>query len=178
MSRIGRKPIVLPEGVELVIEGRAVRVTGPKGSLEWNLPEGIVANVEDGLVKLERNDESRTTRAMHGLAGALLSNMVEGVSKGFTKSLEIVGVGYRATSKGRGVDLSLGFSHPVYFEPPEGVTIEVPQPNKIVVSGIDKQKVGQVAAQLRAVRPPEPYKGKGVRYEGETIRRKAGKTGV
>jgi len=178
VSRIGRKPIVLPNGVEIAIDGRAVRVSGPKGSLEWTLPEGIVAHVEDGLVRLERTNESRTTRAMHGLAGALVSNMVEGVSRGFTKTLEIVGVGYRASSKGRGVDLSLGFSHPVHFEPSEDVTIDVPQPNKIVISGVDKQKVGQVAAQLRALRPPEPYKGKGVRYEGEAIRRKAGKTGV
>lgn len=178
MSRIGKKQIAIPDGVDLDIDGRKICVSGPKGSLEWTLPEGIVVSVEDGAIRLDRTAEERSIRALHGLAGALVSNMVEGVSKGFTKSLEIVGVGYRAASKDRGVDLSLGYSHQIHYEPPDGVTIEVPAPNKIVVSGIDKQKVGQVAAELRAMRPPEPYKGKGVRYEGETIRRKAGKTGA
>ncbi len=178
MSRIGRKPIPVPAGVEVSIDGKHLTVKGPKGSLDWVLPEGISASLEDGVLSLQRSNEDRKTRAMHGLAGALVSNMVEGVSRGFTKALEIVGVGYRAAAKGRGVELSLGFSHPVHYEPPEGVTIEVPAPNKLVVSGIDKQKVGQVAAELRSFRPPEPYKGKGVRYEGEEVRRKAGKTGA
>lgn len=178
MSRIGKKPIAVPDGVDVTIDGASVRVKGPKGSLEWTLPEGIVASVDNGLLRLDRSNEDRTTRAMHGLAGALVSNMVEGVSTGFTRTLEIVGVGYRAAPKGQGVDLSLGFSHSIHYEPPEGVTIDVPAPTKLVVSGIDKQKVGRVAAELRAMRPPEPYKGKGVRYEGEAIRRKAGKTGA
>jgi large subunit ribosomal protein L6 len=178
VSRIGKRPIPIPDGVELAIDGRNVTAKGPKGSLQWTLPEGILASMSDGVVRLERSGEDRTTRAMHGLAGALVSNMVEGVSKGFTKTLEIVGVGYRAAAKGRGVDLSLGHSHSIHYDPPEGVTIEVPAPNKLVISGIDKQMVGQVAAELRRMRPPEPYKGKGVRYEGEIIRRKAGKTGA
>ncbi len=178
MSRIGNRPISVPDGVDLEVDGRNLRVRGPKGALEWTLPEGITISVEDGVVRVRRSSDDRTVKAMHGLAGALISNMVVGVSKGYTKSLEIVGVGYRAQAKGRGVELSLGYSHPIVYEPPEDITLEVPSPTKIVVSGIDKQKVGQVAAELRSFRPPEPYKGKGVRYEGEQVRRKAGKTGA
>jgi large subunit ribosomal protein L6 len=175
MSRIGKRPIQIPDKVRVAVEGRRIVVEGPLGSLDWELPEGISINVDDGVIRLSRDSDDRTKRALHGLAGALVRNMVEGVERGFSKSLELVGVGYRAASKGNGVELSLGYSHPIYYEPPEGVQIEVPAPNKLVVRGIDKQKVGQVAADLRRFRPPEPYKGKGVRYEGETIRRKAGK---
>jgi large subunit ribosomal protein L6 len=175
MSRIGKRPIQIPDKVRVAVEGRRIVVEGPLGSLDWELPEGISITVGDGEIRLSRDSDDRTKRALHGLAGALVRNMVEGVERGFSKSLELVGVGYRAASKGNGVELSLGYSHPIYYEPPEGVQIEVPAPNKLVVRGIDKQKVGQVAADLRRFRPPEPYKGKGVRYEGETIRRKAGK---
>jgi large subunit ribosomal protein L6 len=175
MSRIGKRPIQIPDKVRVAVEGRRIVVEGPLGSLDWELPEGISITVDDGVIRLSRDSDDRTKRALHGLAGALVRNMVEGVERGFSKSLELVGVGYRAASKGNGVELSLGYSHPIYYEPPEGVQIEVPAPNKLVVRGIDKQKVGQVAADLRRFRPPEPYKGKGVRYEGETIRRKAGK---
>jgi large subunit ribosomal protein L6 len=175
MSRIGKRPIQIPDKVRVAVEGRRIVVEGPLGSLDWELPEGISITVDDGVIRLSRDSDDRTKRALHGLAGALVRNMVEGVERGFSKSLELVGVGYRAASKGNGVELSLGYSHPIYYEPPEGVQIEVPAPNKLIVRGIDKQKVGQVAADLRRFRPPEPYKGKGVRYEGETIRRKAGK---
>lgn len=175
MSRIGRRPIAIPDGVTVAVDGRRVEVKGPKGQLDWELPEGISLRVEEKVARLERSGDDRKSRALHGLAGALVANMVRGVSEGFSKSLELVGVGYRAAAKGRGVELSLGFSHPVYYEPPEGVKIDVASPTKLVVSGVDKQKVGQVAAEIRRFRPPEPYKGKGIRYEGEEIRRKAGK---
>lgn len=175
MSRIGRRPIPIPDGVSVAVDGRRVEVKGPKGQLDWLLPDGISLRVEEKVARLERSSDDRKSRALHGLAGALVANMIRGVSEGFSKSLELVGVGYRAAAKGKGVELSLGFSHPVYYEPPDGVKIDVPSPTKLVVSGVDKQKVGQVAAEIRRFRPPEPYKGKGIRYEGEEIRRKAGK---
>jgi len=178
MSRIGKAPIPVPNGVEVTITGRHVAVTGPKGSLERDVPGEITVRQDDGVLVVERPDDERQNRAMHGLVRSLLNNMVVGVTDGFTKELEIVGVGYRATASGAtAVDLALGFSHPVKVQAPEGVTFEVPAPNRIAVRGSDKELVGQVAANIRKLRKPEPYKGKGVRYAGEVVARKAGKTG-
>jgi large subunit ribosomal protein L6 len=178
MSRVGRTPIALPDGVEVRLTGTRVAVTGPRGTLERDVPEPITVRRDDSELLVERPDDERRNRALHGLVRSLVDNMVTGVTRGFTKELEIVGVGYRATAGGPGrLDLALGFSHPVFVEAPDGITFEVPAPNRIVVSGIDKEKVGQVAADIRAWRKPEPYKGKGVRYAGERILRKAGKAG-
>jgi large subunit ribosomal protein L6 len=178
MSRIGLFPVALPSGVEISIEGQRVVVKGPKGTLEHRFHDRVKVMVEDGQARVERLDEERESRALHGLSRALLANMVHGVSEGFSRELQIVGVGYRTNLKGRDLELLVGYSHPVQIEAPEGVTFEVPEPNRIVVRGIDKQVVGQVAADIRAVRPPEPYKGKGIRYADEVVRRKAGKAGV
>ena len=176
MSRIGRTPIEVPSGVDITVTGRHVEVKGPKGTLTRDLPEPITVRRDDGQLLVERPDDERANRALHGLARSLVANMVTGVTTGFTKELEIVGVGYRATAAGpRRVDLALGFSHPVWVEAPDGITFEVPAPTRIVVSGIDKEAVGQVAANIRKIRKPEPYKGKGVRYAGERVLRKAGK---
>ena len=178
MSRIGRAPIPLPDGVDVTVEGRRVTVTGPKGTLARDLPGAITVRQDDGRLLVERPDDERQTRALHGLARSLVNNMVVGVTDGFQKDLEIVGVGYRATPQGPGrVDLALGFSHIVPVEAPEGITFDVPAPTRISVKGIDKEVVGQVAADIRAIRKPEPYKGKGVRYAGERVVRKAGKAG-
>lgn len=177
MSRIGNKPIDLPSGVDLKVEGTSVTVKGSKGELSRRFSERIGFSVDEGVVTVTRPDDTRESKALHGLSRALLNNMVVGVSEGFTKQLEIQGVGYRAALKGRDVELQVGFSHPVVVEAPEGVTLEVPEPTKISVSGIDKEIVGQVAADIRNIRPPEPYKGKGIRYAGERVRRKAGKAG-
>jgi large subunit ribosomal protein L6 len=177
MSRIGNKPVDLPQGVDVKIDGRLVTVKGSKGELARNFHERIGFDLEEGVVNVTRPDDERESRALHGLSRALLANMVMGVSDGFRKELEIHGVGYRASLKGSDVELLVGFSHPVLVEAPEGVTFEVPEPTRIVVSGIDKEQVGQVAANIRKVRPPEPYKGKGIRYTGEYVRRKAGKAG-
>jgi large subunit ribosomal protein L6 len=177
MSRIGKKPIVLPSGVKLALGGAGeVTVTGPKGSLSWQLPKGVSANVQDSTVVVERASESREDRAKHGLSRALINNMVVGVSAGFQRDLEIHGVGFKAAVKGKQLDLSLGFSHPVLFDIPEGIKITVAENTKVKVEGIDRQLVGQVAANIRGFYPPEPYKGKGVRYAGEAIQRKEGKT--
>lgn len=175
MSRIGQSPISIPSGVEVTISGRTVRVKGPKGELEERIPEGISVAQEDSEIKVHRADEQRETKALHGLVRSLVNNMVDGVTKGFEKSLEIQGVGYRAQKRGNDLELSVGFSHAVTKPAPEGIEFDVPQPTRIVVRGIDKELVGQVAAEIRAIRKPEPYKGKGIRYEGEQIRRKAGK---
>jgi large subunit ribosomal protein L6 len=176
MSRIGRSPIEVPSGVDITVTGQHVEVKGPKGTLVRDVPEPIVVRQEDGQLLVERPDDERGNRALHGLVRSLVANMVTGVTAGFTKELEIVGVGYRATAAGPGrVDLALGFSHPVWVEAPDGITFEVPAPTRIVVSGIDKEAVGQVAANIRKIRKPEPYKGKGVRYAGERVLRKAGK---
>jgi len=176
MSRVGKSPISVTAGVKVDIAGSQVTVTGPQGKLEHTLPPGISARAEDSTVLVERHDDERNHRALHGLSRALVSNMVVGVSAGFTKDLEIVGVGYRATAQGpKKLELALGFSHPVVIEAPEGIDFEVPVPTKITVKGIDRQLVGQVAADIRKIRKPEPYKGKGVRYAGELVRRKAGK---
>ncbi|NLY90999.1 MAG: 50S ribosomal protein L6 [Firmicutes bacterium] len=177
MSRIGFKPINVPAGVELKIDGNFLRVKGPKGELSQEIPEGIRV-VQDGtVIKVERADEDRYYKALHGLTRSLIANMVEGVTNGFAKTLEINGVGYRAAKQGNKLVLTVGFSHPVEFEAESGIEFEVPAANRIIVKGIDKQRVGQIAAEIRGVRPPEPYKGKGIKYVDETIRRKAGKAG-
>jgi large subunit ribosomal protein L6 len=176
MSRIGRTPIDLPDGVDITVTGNNVSVKGPRGTLTRDVPEPITVRQADGQLLVERPDDERTNRALHGLVRSLVANMVTGVTAGFTKELEIVGVGYRATAAGPAkVDLALGFSHPVSVDAPDGITFEVPAPTRIVVSGIDKETVGQVAANIRKIRKPEPYKGKGVRYAGERVLRKAGK---
>ena len=176
MSRVGRSPIPLPSGVEVDIQGRRVSVKGPKGTLVRELPGEITVRRDDGALLVERPDDERHNRALHGLARSLVNNMVVGVTEGFTKELEIVGVGYRATAQGPSrLELAVGYSHIVPVDAPEGVTFEVPQPTRITVRGIDKEAVGQVAADIRAVRKPEPYKGKGIRYAGEVVQRKAGK---
>lgn len=176
MSRIGKQPIPVPSGVEVKIEGSTVTVTGPKGSLVQTFNEDMTVALEEGVLSVSRPSDERHHRSLHGLTRTLLSNMVVGVSEGFHKNLEIVGVGYRAELKGSDIQLALGFSHPVLVKAPDGITFEVPAPTRITVRGIDKQRVGQVAAEIRKWRKPEPYKGKGVRYEGEHVRRKLGKT--
>ncbi len=176
MSRVGRAPITVPSGVEVSVAGAHITVKGPKGTLERDLPGEITVRQEDGTLLVERPNDERQNRALHGLVRSLVNNMVVGVSEGFRKDLEIVGVGYRATAKGdTKLELALGFSHPVSVDAPSGVTFEVPTPTQIGVIGIDKEAVGQVAANIRKIRKPEPYKGKGVRYRDEHVRRKAGK---
>jgi len=177
MSRIGKMPVTVPSGVDVSIEGARVTVKGPKGELSREFPERISFEVDEGVITVTRPDDARESKALHGLSRALLHNMMVGVSEGYTKELEIQGVGYRAALKGSSVELQVGYSHSVVVDPPEGVAFEVPEPTKIKVSGIDKELVGQVAANIRKVRPPEPYKGKGIRYSGEYVRRKAGKAG-
>jgi len=175
MSRIGKEPISVPSDVQVSIEGRSVGVTGPKGSLDLDLPGEINVRQEDGTVLVERPNDDRKNKALHGLTRSLINNMVIGVSEGFKKELEIVGVGYRAAKSGDGLELQLGFSHPVKVKAPDGITFDVPEPTQIIVSGINKEVVGQVAADIRSYRKPEPYKGKGIRYAGEHVARKAGK---
>lgn len=177
MSRIGKNPIQVPSGVDIKIDGSDVTVKGPKGELKRRFHERVTISVDDGVATVDRNDESRQARALHGLSRALLANMVTGVSDGYRRELEIQGVGYRAQLKGKDLELQVGYSHPVTIPAPSGITFEVPEPTKVAVSGIDKEMVGQVAANVRKVRPPEPYKGKGIRYAGEYVRRKAGKAG-
>jgi large subunit ribosomal protein L6 len=178
MSRVGRSPIIVPKGVEVSIAGAHITVKGSKGTLERDIPGEITVREEDGQLIVERPNDERQNRALHGLVRSLVNNMVVGVNEGFRKELEIVGVGYRATPKGDNVlDLALGFSHPVSVKAPVGITFEVPTPTQIAVIGTDKEIVGQVAANIRAIRKPEPYKGKGVRYRGERVVRKAGKSG-
>ncbi len=182
MSRVGKKPIPVPSGVEITLDGPRVGVTGPLGRLERVFPEAMAVSMdktsEQGTVlTVSRPDDQRENRALHGLSRALLANMVQGVAEGFRRELQIVGVGYRAALKGSTLELQLGFSHLVTVEAPDGITFEVPEPTRIMVSGVDKEQVGQVAADIRKVRPPEPYKGKGVRYLNEQVRRKAGKAG-
>jgi large subunit ribosomal protein L6 len=176
VSRIGRQPIPVPSGVEVNIEGSTVTVKGAKGTLTQRMPEEMALSMEDGVLTVTRPTDERRHRSLHGLTRTLLANMVTGVSDGFSKNLEIVGVGYRASMKGSDIEMLLGFSHSVLIKAEPGITLEVPAPTKITVRGIDKQRVGQVAAEIRGWRPPEPYKGKGVRYEGEHVRRKLGKT--
>lgn len=178
MSRIGKVPVPVPSGVDITISGALVTVKGPKGSLEHVIPAPIeVALAEDGALVVTRPNDERTSRALHGLTRTLLANMITGVTEGYEKKLEIVGTGYRVTAKGSDLEFALGFSHPVVISAPDGITFAVEAPTKFSVSGIDKQQVGEVAANIRKIRKPEPYKGKGVRYAGEIVRRKAGKAG-
>jgi large subunit ribosomal protein L6 len=177
MSRIGRKPIPVPKGVTVTLEGNVVRVKGPKGELERTLHPAITAAQEDGTIVMARPSDEPEHRALHGLSRTLVANMIEGVTTGFQKTLEITGVGYKAEPRPYGLQLALGFSHPVQFRAPSGIKLSAPNPTTVVVEGANKEIVGQVAAELRSLRPPEPYKGKGIKYVGEQIRRKAGKAG-
>ncbi len=177
MSRIGRKPIEIPSGVTITINNNTVTVKGPKGELTNTFNPDITINVEENVINVTRPSDVKEHRALHGTTRALLFNMVEGVSKGFEKSLELIGVGYRAQKQGKKLVLNVGYSHPVEIEPEEGIEIDVPANTKVIVKGINKERVGAIAANIRDVRPPEPYKGKGIRYEGEFVRRKEGKTG-
>jgi large subunit ribosomal protein L6 len=175
MSRVGRKPIPIPKGVRVEKSNGVIKVSGPKGELTAQVHPRIEVEISSDQILVKRKSDARIDKALHGLWRALINNMIVGVTEGYAKKLEIVGIGYRAELKGKALVLYLGYSHPIIFIPPDGVKIEVPQPTNIVVSGIDKQLVGQVAAKIRSFRPPEPYKGKGIRYEGEVIRMKAGK---
>lgn len=177
MSRIGRKPIVIPAGVDVTIDGGTVTVKGPKGALSRTVHQNMNVAMGDGVINVTRPDDNKLNRSLHGLTRSLVANMVEGVEKGFTKVLEINGVGYRAAKQGKDLVMNIGYSHQVIVSEIDGITIEVPSPNKIVICGPDKQKVGQFAAQVREKRPPEPYKGKGIKYVDEHIRRKEGKAG-
>jgi large subunit ribosomal protein L6 len=177
MSRIGRLPIDIPAGVDVKVDGAAVTVKGPKGELALNVASPIEVKVEDNQVLVTRPDDERESRALHGLTRSLIANQIIGVTQGYTTGLEIVGTGYRVAQKGSSVEFALGFSHPVTVEPPAGITLTVEGNNKITVAGIDKQAVGETAANIRKIKKPEPYKGKGIRYAGEVVRRKAGKAG-
>lgn len=178
MSRIGKMPITVPAGVTVTIEDNHVTVKGPKGELTRQINKNMKLTMDNGVITVERPDDEKESRSLHGLSRTLINNMIIGVTQGFSKTLEINGVGYRAAKQGQNINFTLGFSHPVVKEPPAGITFEVPAPNKIVVSGVDKEVVGAVAADIRTLRPPEPYKGKGIRYEGEHVRRKIGKAGA
>ncbi|HEY0035997.1 MAG TPA: 50S ribosomal protein L6 [Longimicrobium sp.] len=177
MSRIGRRPIPVPAGVDVTIDGNTVRVKGPRGELSRTLHSDVIVRRQDGEILVERPSDEPRFRALHGLSRTLVANMIDGVTTGFTKTLEIVGVGYRAETKPFGLTLALGYSHPIDYKAPEGITLRAVNPTTVEVSGTDKEVVGQVAAEIRSLRPPEPYKGKGVKYQGEVIRRKAGKAG-
>ena len=177
MSRIGNKPITVPAGVEVKLDGQKITVKGPKGTLEREIHSNITVKHEDGQIKVERPNDEKENRSLHGLTRSLINNMIEGVSKEFTKELEINGVGYRAQKQGKNLVLTLGYSHSINMLEPEGITYEVPNPNSIIVKGIDKELVGQMAAEIRTKRPPEVYRGKGIKYVYEHIRRKEGKTG-
>lgn len=177
MSRIGKQPIVIPSGVTVTVENNLVTVKGPKGELTRQINKDMILEQEAGQLLVSRPSDNKTHRSLHGLSRTLIANMVTGVTAGFTKTLEIVGVGYRAAKAGNNVNMTLGFSHPVVIEPPAGITLDVPAPNRIVISGINKESVGAIAANIRSLREPEPYKGKGIKYEGEFVRRKVGKAG-
>lgn len=177
MSRIGRMPIDIPAGVTVTVDGQDVTVKGPKGELSLTVASPIEAKVEENQVVVTRPDDERASRSLHGLTRTLINNNIIGVTQGYEKKLEVVGTGYRVSSKGQGVEFALGYSHPITVDPPQGITFTVEGNDKLTVSGIDKQAVGEVAANIRKLRKPEPYKGKGVRYEGERVRRKAGKAG-
>jgi len=178
MSRIGKLPIQVPTGVDVTIDGQHVTVKGPKGTLTHTVAEPITVNrADDGALQVQRPDDERESRSLHGLSRTLIANMVTGVTAGYTKNLEIVGTGYRVAARGSNLEFALGFSHPVVVEAPDGIAFKVETPTRFSVEGIDKQKVGEVAANIRKLRKPDPYKGKGVRYQGEVVRRKAGKTG-
>ena len=177
MSRIGKNPISVPSGVEVKVDGQDVAVKGPKGELSVTIAEPITVSLEDGVVTVARPDEERESRSLHGLSRTLINNMIVGVTEGYSKALEIVGTGYRVLAKGSNLEFALGYSHPITFEPPEGISFSVDGQTKVAVHGIDKQLVGETAANIRKLRRPEPYKGKGVRYAGEIVRRKVGKAG-
>jgi large subunit ribosomal protein L6 len=177
MSRIGRAPVEVPDKVEVNISDETLRIKGPRGELNVHLGRGVAIKQEDGNIIVERQSDAPEHRAMHGLTRSLIQNAVTGVTEGFAKTLQIQGVGYRGSLQGRDINLQVGYSHPVIISPPEGIDFEMPNPTTIIVRGIDKQRVGQVAAEIRRVRPPEPYKGKGIRYSDEQVRRKVGKTG-
>jgi large subunit ribosomal protein L6 len=178
VSRIGRMPVAMPAGVDVTIDGRRVAVRGPKGELQYTLVEPIeIERSDDGALRLTRPNDENRSKALHGLSRTLVANMVTGVTDGYRKTMEIVGTGYRVQARGSDLEFSLGFSHPVVVRPPDGITFTVEAPTRFVVSGIDKQQVGEVAANIRRLRRPDPYKGKGVRYQGEVVRRKAGKAG-
>ena len=177
MSRIGKKPVPVPNGVTVTLTGNTISVKGPKGELSRKLHPDMLVAVEDGTVNVTRPTDEQNHRALHGLTRSLIANMVEGVTQGYRKQLEITGVGYKAEVKPFGLQLALGYSHPVEYRAPAGIKLSAPQPTAVVIEGADKEKVGQVAAEIRALRKPEPYKGKGVKYQGEQIRRKAGKAG-
>lgn len=178
MSRIGKQPVLVPAGVDVVIDGQSVSVKGPKGSLGLSVAEPItVARSDDGMILISRPDDERRSRSLHGLSRTLVANLITGVTEGYTTKMEIFGVGYRVQQKGSNLEFALGYSHPVIIEAPEGISFAVETPTKFSVSGIDKQQVGQISSNIRRLRRPDPYKGKGVRYEGEQIRRKVGKTG-
>ena len=177
MSRIGKMPITVPAGVTVTVENNVVSVKGPKGELSREINKVMIIKQENGVVTVERPSDEQNHRAMHGLSRTLINNMVVGVTAGFSKNLEIAGVGYRAAKAGNNLNLTMGFSHPVVIEPPTGIVIDVPAPTKITVNGISKEAVGAMAAKIRSIREPEPYKGKGIRYEGEFVRRKVGKAG-
>ncbi|MEW6622257.1 MAG: 50S ribosomal protein L6 [Bacillota bacterium] len=178
MSRIGRKPVQIPSGVDVALDGSKITVKGPKGQLERELHPEISVAIQDNVISVTRPTDQKKHRALHGLTRALINNMVEGVTKGFEKTLELVGVGYRASLQGNKLVLNVGYSHPIEFVPEKGIQVEVPKPTNIVIKGFDKELVGQFAAKVRAVREPEPYKGKGIKYSTEKIRRKAGKAGA
>ena len=175
MSRIGKKPVPIPSGVTANVEGQTVKVKGPKGQLQVVLPDDVMVKLDNGEVKVDPRNETKRARSMWGTSRTLVNNLVTGVTKGYEKKLEITGVGYRAALQGKNLQIALGYSHDVIFPIPEGIAITTPKPTEILIAGIDKQKVGQVAAEIRAFRPPEPYKGKGVKYRDETVRRKEGK---
>jgi ribosomal protein L6 len=177
MSRIGKQPVQVPSGVEVTIDGRQVTVKGPKGTLEHTVAEPIAVSFDDGLISVTRPDDERKSRSLHGLTRTLIDNMVVGVTQGYSKAMEIVGTGYRVVAKGSNLEFSLGYSHTIVVSAPEGITFVVESPTKFSVNGINKQQVGEVAANIRKLRKPEPYKGKGVRYADENVRRKAGKAG-
>jgi len=177
MSRIGKHPVVLPKGVTAKVEGNTIHVKGPKGELERTLHDDMKVSLNEGQILVERPSDEANHKALHGLSRTLVANMVEGVTKGYRKELELIGVGYKADQRPYGLQLALGFSHPVKYEAPTGIKLSAPQPTMIVIEGANKEVVGQVAAEIRSIRPPEPYKGKGIKYVGEQIRRKAGKAG-
>ncbi|MBO8172778.1 MAG: 50S ribosomal protein L6 [Bacillaceae bacterium] len=177
MSRVGNKPITIPSGVEVKLDGEKMTVKGPKGTLERTIHQDMNIIIEDNEIRVERPSESKQHRALHGTTRSNIANMIEGVTNGFEKTLELVGVGYRASKSGKKIVLNVGYSHPVEITPEEGIEIDVPAQNQVVVKGINKERVGQIAAEIRSIRKPEPYKGKGIRYQGEYVRRKEGKTG-
>lgn len=175
MSRIGKKPVTVPKDVKLAIDQGGVSIQGPKGTLEFKIPSGVAVESKDNQILVKRHNDEKKTKSLHGLVRSVISNMVKGVTEGYSKELEVVGVGFRAQAQGSNLVLNLGFSHPVHFPVPEGIKIETPKQTQIIVKGIDKEKVGQTAALIRAVFPPEPYKGKGIRYLNEFVKRKVGK---